>query len=338
MTTTNAVGGGSQTSSGQSRLMGKLTIWAAIGLSVGLMAPSMAANINPQGAEPSVGRAIPLAFLIAAVGILLVSYSIARLCQHFHHAGSVYGFVGATLGARPGVVAGWGLVGTYMFYAVTTTIAAGIFGTSLLQTLKIWTAPPTWAPFVLAGVFMVMIGLLASSPVKRATTALLSFEGATVALILLVSVVVLIKLVGGHAPGGHTFTMSVFSLPHGASTSRLFQGAVFGFLSFAGFEASATLGEETAHPRRDIHRHRRHRPVRRRLLRLRHGHRGHGLRDFGSRHVDLLRHWFAARRLGHAVPVCLGRRPGDLRDRRERLLVRLGVRRGVVADAVLDRP
>jgi amino acid transporter len=232
--------------------MGKLGIWAAIGLSVGLMAPSMAANINPQGAEPSVGRAIPLAFLIAAVGILLVSYSIARLCQHFHHAGSVYGFVGATLGARPGVVAGWGLVGTYMFYAVTTTIAAGIFGTSLLQTLKIWTSPPTWAPFVLAAVFMVMIGLLASSPVKRATGALLCFEGATVALILLVSVIVLIRLVGGHAPGGHTFTMSVFSLPHGVGTSHLFQGAVFGFLSFAGFEASSTLGEETAHPRRDI--------------------------------------------------------------------------------------
>jgi amino acid transporter len=199
-----------------------------------------------------VGRAIPLAFLVAAVGILLVSYSIARLCQHFHHAGSVYGFVGATLGARPGVVAGWGLVGTYMFYAVTTTIAAGIFGTSLLQTLKIWTAPPTWAPFVLAGVFMLMIGLLASSPVKRATGALLGFEGATVALILLVSVVVLVKLVGGHAPGGHPFTMSVFSLPHGVGTTRLFQGAVFGFLSFAGFEASATLGEETARPRKDI--------------------------------------------------------------------------------------
>ena len=46
------------------------------------------------------------------------------------------------------MVAGWGLVGTYMFYAVTTTIAAGIFGTSLLQTLKIWTTPPTWAPFI----------------------------------------------------------------------------------------------------------------------------------------------------------------------------------------------
>ncbi len=216
------------------------------------MAPSMAANINPQGAVGSVGRAVPLAFLVAAVGILLVSYSIARLCQHFNHAGSVYGFVGATLGVRPGVIAGWGLIGTYMFYAVTTTVAAGIFGTSLLTTLKIWTNPPTWAPFLLAGAFAVLLLALASSPVRRATGALLGFEGATVALILIVSVIVLVRLIGGHAPGGHTFTLSVFTLPKGIGTSGLFQGAVFGFLSFAGFEASATLGEETARPRRDI--------------------------------------------------------------------------------------
>jgi len=32
----------------------------------------------------------------------------------------------------------------------------------------------------------------------------------------------------------------------------LFLGVVFGFLSFAGFEAAATLGEEARHPRRDI--------------------------------------------------------------------------------------
>jgi hypothetical protein len=33
-----------------------------------LMAPSMAANINPQGIVGSVGRAIPLAFILATLG------------------------------------------------------------------------------------------------------------------------------------------------------------------------------------------------------------------------------------------------------------------------------
>jgi amino acid transporter len=105
-----------------------LSVWAAVGLSVALMAPSMAANINPQASATTAGRAVPLTFLIAAVGVLLVAYSFVRLCQYFHHSGSVYAFVGATLGPRAGVVAGWGLLGTYTFYAVVTSTAAGIFG------------------------------------------------------------------------------------------------------------------------------------------------------------------------------------------------------------------
>ena len=59
----------------------------------------------------------------------------------------MYAFVGATLGPRTGVVAGWGLAGTYMFYAVTTAAAAGIFGTGLLDSLGIWKNQPSWAPF-----------------------------------------------------------------------------------------------------------------------------------------------------------------------------------------------
>ena len=86
-----------------------LSVWQAVGLSLALMAPSMAANINPQGAIGA-GRAVPLAFLIAAFGVLLVAYTFVRLCQYYRHSGSVYAFVGATLGPRAGVIAGWGLV------------------------------------------------------------------------------------------------------------------------------------------------------------------------------------------------------------------------------------
>ncbi|MFZ0186252.1 MAG: APC family permease, partial [Streptosporangiaceae bacterium] len=161
-----------------------LSIWAAVGLSVALMAPSMAANINPQGSSTYAGRAVPLTFLIAAVGVLLVSYSFVRLCQYFHHSGSVYAFVGATLGPRTGVVAGWGLLGTYTFYAVVTSAAAGIFGTAFLQEVGIWHNPPTWAPFVLLAVALLLALLLAIMPVRRGGHVLLTVEGTTVALIL----------------------------------------------------------------------------------------------------------------------------------------------------------
>jgi amino acid transporter len=229
-----------------------LNIWEAIGISVALMAPSMAANINPQATAGSVGRAVPLAFALATVGVLLVAYTFVRLCQHFHHAGSVYGFVGATLGARTGLVAGWALLGTYTFYGVVTSMATGIFGTSFLDEIGVWHHPPTWAPFLVGALALVGVFALTISPVRNSTRILLTVEGITVLLILVVSVVVLVRLVAGSAPQGHGFTLSVFTVPSGTGVSTLFLGVVFGFLSFAGFEAAATLGEEARHPRRDI--------------------------------------------------------------------------------------
>src|SRR4051812_6964012 len=234
------------------RLSRTLSVWQAVGLSVALMAPSMAANINPQGTVTSAGRAVPLAFLLASVAVLLVAYGFVRLCQYFHHAGSVYAFVGATLGARSGVVAGWGLLGTYTFYGVVTSSATGIFGTAFLQEIGVWPHPPSWAPFILVAIAIALALALTVSPAKRGTTILLSVEGATVALILVVTAIVFVRLVSGSAPGDHGFTLSVFEVQPGTSTSTLFLGVVFGFLSFAGFEAAATLGEEAAEPKRDI--------------------------------------------------------------------------------------
>ena len=229
-----------------------LSVWQAVGLSIALMAPSMAANINPQGTATSVGRAVPLAFLIATVGVLLVAYVFVRLCQRFHHAGSVYAFVGATLGPRAGTVAGWSLMGTYCFYGVVTSTAAGIFGTSFLQAAGIWPNPPGWAPFLVSCLALLLVWLLTVIPARGGTRVLLSVEGLTVALILVVSVAVLVRLVAGTAPGGLRPTWDVFRVAPGTDASTVFLGAVFGFLSFAGFEAAATLGEEARRPRRDI--------------------------------------------------------------------------------------
>jgi amino acid transporter len=237
---------------GGPRLRRELNIWEAIGISVALMAPSMAANINPQGTVGVVGRAIPLTFVLATIGVLLVAWTFVRLSQRFHHSGSVYGFVGATLGPRAGVVAGWGLVGTYTFYGVVTSMAAGRIFSAFLAGIGVWSNPPDWAAFVIAAIVLGGVYALTVAPVRRGTRTLLYIEGATVLLILLATLVVLVRLAAGTAPGGHGLTLTPFSVPDGIDPSALFLGVVFGFLSFAGFEAAATLGEEARRPRRDI--------------------------------------------------------------------------------------
>jgi amino acid transporter len=229
-----------------------LSVWQAVGISVALMAPSMAANINPQGTAGLVGRATPLAFLLAAVAVLLIAYVFVRLCQYYRHAGSVYVFAGATLGPRAGAVAGLGLMGTYVFYALVTASASGIFGSAFLDAVGIWNSPPDWAGFLIGGLALALALFFAVVPARRATSILLSVEGVTVALILLIAVVVLVRMLAGNAPGDATVTFDVFKVAPGTESSALFLGIVFGLLSFAGFEAAATLGEEAHDPRRDI--------------------------------------------------------------------------------------
>jgi amino acid transporter len=230
----------------------ELRLWEALGISLALMAPSMAANINPQGTAGSVGRAVPLAFALATIGVLLIAWTFVRLTQRFDHAGSVYGFVGATLGPHTGVISGWALMGTYTFYGVVTSTAAGIFGAEFLDALGIWTNQPGWAPFVVGAIALAGVWALAASNIRGGTRVLLVIEGTTVALILIVSVIIFVKLATGTAPNGNTVDFSVFTVPAGTGLSAVFLGVVFGFLSFAGFEAAATLGEEAQEPRRDI--------------------------------------------------------------------------------------
>ncbi|GAY13321.1 APC family permease [Mycobacterium sp. shizuoka-1] len=229
-----------------------LTVWSAVGVSVALMAPSMAININPQGTAAAVGRAVPLAFLLASVGVLLIAHTFVRLSQRFSHAGSVYAFVGLTLGPRAGSVAGWLNAGTYVFYGVVTSTAAGIFLTDLARTVAAPRELPDWVAYLFAWLVLAAVWWLSVREIRGGTTLLLITEGLTILLILVVAAITLGKLITGHTPGGRGVDMSVFTVASGTSVSTVFLGVVFGFLSFAGFEAAATLGEETQDPRRNI--------------------------------------------------------------------------------------
>lgn len=232
------------------RLSGRLRVWSAVGVSLALMAPSMAVNINPQASSAVAGRAVPLAFLLATAGVLLIAHTFVRLSQRFSHSGSVYAFVGLTMGPRSGTVAGWLTACTYVFFGVVTSTAAGMFLTDLAAKLLGITGLPQWTPFVLAWIVLTAMWALSTREVRGGTTVLLITEALTVLLILVVAAVTLARLVSGS--GGHQLDPSVFTVAPGTGAANLFLGVVFGFLSFAGFEAAATLGEETADPRRDI--------------------------------------------------------------------------------------
>jgi hypothetical protein len=80
------------------QLRRELRLFEALAISVGIMAPTAAMALNGVAPAGLVGRAVPLAFLFAAIAIALVSYAFVRLTRYFNHAGSAYALVGLTVG------------------------------------------------------------------------------------------------------------------------------------------------------------------------------------------------------------------------------------------------
>lgn len=238
-----------RTSAEPRRMTRSIGLVGAVGLSLALVAPSQAVNINPQAAEPLVGRGIPLAFLLAFVGVLFVAYSVTRLCRRIHGSGSLSTLVAQSLNPHAGAVTGWLLSGAYILFVAVQAVTCSIFLGALLEGLGLVSSIAPSVYFVVA-VGLVLIGTaMASAEVRRALGVLMSFEFGTIILIVVVMTIVACTVIFSHGPQGQHFTWSVFK-PTGRGDLGL--AAVFGFLSFAGFEGAAALGEETKNPSRDI--------------------------------------------------------------------------------------
>src|SRR5689334_18447546 len=133
MSTSETVGAAPGPAAPRSGLRRELRFWEAIALSIGIMAPTAAMALNGVAPAGLIGRAVPLAFFFATIGVLFVSYGFIRLSRYFSHAGSAFAFSGITLGPQAGFFAGWALLGTYIAFCCASTAEAGTFGVAFLR-------------------------------------------------------------------------------------------------------------------------------------------------------------------------------------------------------------
>jgi len=156
-----------------SGLRRELRFWEAIALSIAILAPTAAMALNGTAPAGLIGRAVPLAFIFATIGVLFVSYAFIRLSRYFSHAGSVFAFSGVTLGPRAGFFSGWALLGTYFAFTCASTAEAGTFGVAFFQGIKIWKSVDY---VVIALIAAVLIAVLAFSDIRIATRSLLAWR------------------------------------------------------------------------------------------------------------------------------------------------------------------
>src|SRR5947207_3357691 len=136
-----------------------LGFWGTASLCLGGMAPTLAMSVT--GVQPArlLGRAAPLAYVLAGVGMVFIGYGFVRLSAAYSHAGSVYAFIGKTLGARAGFFAGWALLGTYIVFPPVSVLGMVVFTEAFLRHTGIATSV-NWLPIAL--VSWLVIWLLAS--------------------------------------------------------------------------------------------------------------------------------------------------------------------------------
>ena len=169
------------------------------------MAPTAALALNGSGAAADAGRAVPLVFLLAAIGVGFVSYAFIRLSRYISHAGSMYGFAGVALGPRPALGVGWTLFGTYVMLAATGCAGAAVFVLNLFSDLNILSGVG-WIPIVI--IVYLLAAAVGYAQINRATRVLLVAEGISITLVTILIVIIFVKLFAGSAPGGLRFFLA----------------------------------------------------------------------------------------------------------------------------------
>ena len=222
---------------------GVLNVPNGIALAAAAMAPVLAVVLNAPAAGPVAGAALPLSFLLAFVACLFVGNTVVQFSRKLPSAGSFYTFNTAGLGPGAGFFTGW------LFWIGYAVLAPGLFSAFGAfvhdYVASTFDADVQWWIFSLAAMAIVF-GLSARSIKASVNIDLL--------LLALEVVIFLVLAVAAIAHAGATHNTAAYfstaSSPTGFSGVGL--GVVFGILSFIGFDAAATLGEETRNPRRNV--------------------------------------------------------------------------------------
>lgn len=220
-----------------------LKVRHAVITSMAVVTPTAAIFFLTIPAAGNAGKAMPFAFLLAFVAVLLIVNAIARFTQHVSHAGSFYAFVGSSLGPRAGFLTGWLFLA---FYPLVQVFSLVIFGAFVEQIISQHGGPDIhWWIITLVGlVFIWGLSVLGIKLSIRTDLAFLVFEGLVLGALALT---ILFRTKHGV---WHPETFNPGNAPTGGSGIAL--AAVFGIQCFTGFEAASYLGEEAQQPRRTI--------------------------------------------------------------------------------------
>jgi amino acid transporter len=207
--------------------------------SVSVIAPSTVPAAVLGLIFASAGNGTWLSFLFGMVGLVLVSLSINQFARRSASSGSLYSYIVQGLGPTAGVLGGWALLFGYMLTGMSTLCGFVVTAKGLLDAVGI-----SIPSIVLSGAATIAAIYLAGRDVQLSARAMLAFEGAAIAAVLALGIVV-----WRH----HGFALDHEQLTlHNATPGGILMGVVLVVFGFSGFESSTSLGDEAKDPLRTI--------------------------------------------------------------------------------------
>ena len=189
-----------------------------------------------------------LAVLLAGLGVVAIAYTISLYARKYAGAGAVYEYL--THGAHPWVgvlTAGFFFIGALFLGGGGIYLGLGILSDNFWKE-HISDSGPAW--WIWGMIALAIVLVLNYFGVRLAIRAMLTFAVVSFVPMLILALVIIFK--GGES--GNTLTMfdpgqtSLFGITGGG----VLGGILLGILLFVGFEAAASIGEESADPHRSI--------------------------------------------------------------------------------------
>jgi amino acid transporter len=208
------------------------------------MGPAASIALGLVAAFSFAGSATPFVVLLAMIGALCASNSVAQLAQRLPSAGSLFTYNAASLGKRAGFVSGWMMTFAYVLWVPSGIGATGLFFSQFFHDAFSWSINQN----VLAVIVLAICALIAFRGI--ATSA--SIDLIVLAIEMLVIVALAITILGKGGPGLGGLQPFNPSNTLNGKFSDITLAMVYTVVIFTGFESAAVLGEESRNPRRTV--------------------------------------------------------------------------------------
>lgn len=225
---------------------GVLTPLETLAQSIAGIAPSATPGILLPIVFAFAGNGSWLCYLLATIGILFTARCINIFASRQSCPGSLYTFTAQGLGKRAGIMCGWALLFAYVLCTAACLTEFALYAISLYRNLLGGQnfIPSSFFNFTLIAICAAITFFIAWKNIKMSTILMLRLEFFSIAMILLVVLLSLIRF--GFKPDLAQFQLL------GVSPEQIRLGLVMSIFGFVAFESSASLGKEASEPLKTI--------------------------------------------------------------------------------------